>query len=147
MRSISTSPRETERLGFELARRLKRRRRGAAIIALEGSLGAGKTTFVRGALRALGVRRRVTSPTFILVKRVAISSPRRREFSFAYHADLYRIRSMHAARALELRDILDNPQNAVFIEWAGNAPRLLPRHTVRVLFEHGASEKERWITI
>ncbi len=147
MRRVSVSPRETEHLGFACARRLKRSGRGAAVIALEGPLGAGKTTFVRGALRAFGVRRRVTSPTFILMKRIAVPCSRRRNFSFVYHADLYRIRGTRAAQALGFREIFKDSQNVVFIEWAGNAPRLLPRCATRVFFQHGAREKERVITI
>jgi tRNA threonylcarbamoyladenosine biosynthesis protein TsaE len=64
---LTTSAAETEALGAELAREL----RAGDVVLLSGELGSGKTTFVRGALRALGVRGPVTSPTFTLARRYA----------------------------------------------------------------------------
>lgn len=75
------------------------------LVLLEGDLGAGKTTFVRGAMRALGVWEGVRSPTFNLIQVFATEPP-------VLHADLYRVPS---AEGIGLEDYLDT--HLCFIEW------------------------------
>ena len=85
------------------------------MLVLSGEVGAGKTTFVRAAARALGVEERVTSPTYQLARSYAgISRGRRVTVN---HLDLYRIEGMKNQDALELDDYLD-PRAITFIEWA-----------------------------
>src|SRR5437762_1121212 len=98
----SSSLEETQKLAAKTARSINKMPVGkrARIVALHGELGTGKTSFVQGFLRTSGVRGRITSPTFTLVKRYAVSFPRKRESThsnrekfYAFHLDWYRLHS------------------------------------------------------
>jgi tRNA threonylcarbamoyladenosine biosynthesis protein TsaE len=116
----TTSPEETERAGAELAATLA----PGAVVLVSGDLGAGKTTFVRGAARALGVTEPVTSPTFVVGHlfqgaRTAVA-----------HLDLYRLAGLHldlyrlAGLADEDPGLLDpyfGPDVVSFVEWPEHA--------------------------
>lgn len=102
---ISRSERDTMRLGMELGRLL----RGGEVILLEGPLGSGKTTLVKGMARGLGVGREVTSPSFVLEKTYEGRRPLR-------HIDLYRLQRDEAAEFCEALEI--HPDEVLVIEWA-----------------------------
>ncbi|MBM3256866.1 MAG: tRNA (adenosine(37)-N6)-threonylcarbamoyltransferase complex ATPase subunit type 1 TsaE [Candidatus Liptonbacteria bacterium] len=145
MRYVTTSARTTERLGQEITRETAHRfkkRTQALVFALDGPLGGGKTTFTKGIFKALGVRGRSVSPTFILLRRIKL-----RDKGSLYHADLYRLEDPRAIQALRLKEIFAAPENIVVIEWAKHAGRTLPKKTVRVSFEHGRNERERIIIV
>ncbi|MGI8422154.1 MAG: tRNA (adenosine(37)-N6)-threonylcarbamoyltransferase complex ATPase subunit type 1 TsaE [Gaiellaceae bacterium] len=113
MERTSSSPEETEQLGALVAAEL----RPGDVVTVSGELGAGKTTFVRGACRALGVLDRVTSPTFTIGHRyrgrVAVS-----------HLDLYRFTSVSAAEWGDLEPYFDDA--IAFVEWPEAAGDDLP---------------------
>lgn len=137
------SPRATERLGFEVTREAGEiKRPHALVIALDGPLGGGKTTFTKGIFKALGVKGKAVSPTFILMRHLRL--PRGRAI---YHIDLYRIADPQAIKILELREIFAAPGNVAVIEWAKHAARLLPKDAVWVSFKHGRKEEERVIIV
>jgi len=115
----------------------------AAVIALYGDLGAGKTTFTQGLLKALGDRGRVISHTFVLMKKFRLAGGQL--FSHAYHIDAYRFRGAEEAGALGLHEILTDPQAIVIVEWPERLAGLLPRTAVPIRFLHGKSEQERII--
>jgi tRNA threonylcarbamoyladenosine biosynthesis protein TsaE len=129
----SRSAAETERLGARLAAGLAA---GDAVL-VDGELGAGKTTFVRGACRALGVRVPVTSPTFTIGQRYpGARLP-------VAHVDLYRLGSLADEDPDLLTDYL-GPGTIAFVEWAGDrAPGLaaLARIAARVTLEHGGGDR------
>jgi tRNA threonylcarbamoyladenosine biosynthesis protein TsaE len=102
---VSHTPRETELLGAALATRLKE----GQIVLVEGELGAGKTTFVRGACRALGVTTAVRSPTFTIGHRYSGSAP-------VAHVDLFRVGDLSAEEPDLLLDYLRGDTIA-FVEW------------------------------
>ena len=149
----TASAQETKEFGRALAIKFIRERahpKNALAFALSGDLGSGKTTFVQGFLRGLGVRGSITSPTFVLMKKFAIRvNPRfnRRKSAFAYHIDCYRIKKSGELTKLGLKEILNNPQNIVLIEWAEKIKEVLPRKTIRLKFEHGKKENQRAIRI
>lgn len=93
------------------------------IVVLAGEVGTGKTSFVRAAARTLGVKERVTSPTYQLAR-----SYEGRDVT-VNHLDLYRLEGISSADALELDDYLD-PQAVTFIEWAEPALEALESPTV-----------------
>lgn len=141
----SKSPRQTQKIATGLARKiLKSRPHGSAIVfALEGELGAGKTTFVKGFARALGVKSHITSPTFVLLKgyRLQVTG-----YRFLYHIDAYRLKDYRDLIPLGIKEIMANPRNIVLIEWADRVKKILPRKYVKVHIDH-LSNKERRIKI
>jgi tRNA threonylcarbamoyladenosine biosynthesis protein TsaE len=107
------------------------------IVTVSGDLGSGKTTFVRGACRALGVEAQVTSPTFTIGHRykgrVDVS-----------HLDLYRFRGVSAAEWGDLEPYFDDA--IVFVEWPEAGAGALPPPRYEVLLEHGGGDR-RLVTI
>lgn len=136
---------ETRALARALASEVLRTRRGASAltIALVGALGAGKTTFVQSFVRALAIKQRVTSPTFLIIRRFPISK-KGSVFSNVFHIDAFRAR-MRDMKALGAEDILHNPGNIVLVEWADRIRAIIPKGAIWVLFEHDG-ERERHIT-
>jgi tRNA threonylcarbamoyladenosine biosynthesis protein TsaE len=124
----TTSPEETEALAAELAGRLAT----GDVVTVSGELGSGKTTFVRGACRALGVRERVTSPTYTIGHRY------HGEHGEVSHLDLYRFEDVSAAEWGDLEPYFDNA--IAFVEWpeAGAGVLPAPRFTVRLRHADGA---------
>lgn len=125
--------------------------KNAVALALSGDLGSGKTSFVQGFLRAAGVKKRITSPTFILMRKFQIPIRRPadkvRIFKTAYHIDCYRIQEPEELSVLGLRGIFQNPKNIVLIEWAERIKKLLPKNAVWLKFKHGEKENIRLIEI
>jgi tRNA threonylcarbamoyladenosine biosynthesis protein TsaE len=107
------------------------------VVTVSGELGSGKTTFVRGACRALGVEGPVTSPTFTIGNRY------RGRFDVS-HLDLFRFRDVSAAEWGDLEPYFDNA--IVFVEWPEAGEGVLPQPSARVHLEHGA-EGVRLVTI
>ncbi len=136
----SGSAAETESLGGKLALSLQ----PGDVVLISGELGAGKTTFVRGAARALGVSDPVTSPTFTIGQRYAAAAPVR----FVCHMDLYRLRSLTDEDPDLLADYV-GPDTITFVEWpeAGAAElTALGRLAHRVKLDHSGGDR-RVITI
>ena len=104
---VTHSPEETVRFGYELAQRLKR----PSLVLLEGELGSGKTTLVKGIVAGLGAAREeeVTSPSFTLVHEYGSDCK-------VYHADLYRVEGAREFATLGLDDMLEQ-QATVIVEW------------------------------
>jgi tRNA threonylcarbamoyladenosine biosynthesis protein TsaE len=114
----------------------------AKVIALVGELGAGKTTFSQGFLKALGVKRRVISPTFLIIRKYAVRS---KKHEYAFHMDCYRLNNSIELLSLGFKDILANPQNIVLIEWPELVKKYLPKNTVWIKIEHGDKPTIRYI--
>ncbi len=139
----TNSFRQTKKLANFLTRRFLRRRlkqKDTLILALSGDLGSGKTTFIQGFIRGLGVRNKITSPTFVLVKNYKLKAL---NYKCVYHVDCYRIKSAGELLKLGLKEILKNPQNIVLIEWAERIRRVLPKNAIWLKFEHGQKINER----
>jgi len=113
-----------------------------AIYCLYGELGSGKTTFIQGFARGLGITTRLLSPTFIIVRRYALKVPA----SFLYHIDLYRTQSMKDLEGLGLSEIFSDPHAIILMEWADRLGSLLPHKRTDIHFET-LSEDERKITV
>ena len=124
----SGSSEETEALAGRLARRLA----PGDVVLVSGDLGTGKTTFVRGACRALGVTGRVTSPTFTIGHRY-------RGAPDVSHLDLYRFRGLSAAEWGDLEPYFEDA--VVFVEWPEAGVGTLPPERARVTLAHVAPER------
>jgi tRNA threonylcarbamoyladenosine biosynthesis protein TsaE len=130
---VTESAAETERAGAALARGLER----GDVVLVFGDVGTGKTTFVRGASRALGVETGVTSPSFTIGRRYEGRLP-------VSHVDLFRLDSLDHEDPALLDDYLA-PDGVAFVEWPGAIlPVLEPRRiVVRVQIEHLGGDSRR----
>jgi tRNA threonylcarbamoyladenosine biosynthesis protein TsaE len=135
LRTETRSAVETEAVGAELAARLE----PGDVVILYGEVGAGKTTLIRGAARALGVVEPVTSPTFTIGQRYAGG---RLPIS---HLDLYRLEDLDGEDPALLDDYL-GPDGVAFVEWPAAGEGRLGRPALSVRLEH-AGEERRTIEI
>ena len=128
------SPEETEAAGAGLGATLK----SGDVVALTGELGAGKTIFVQGLARALGVGTAATSPTFVLVNEYRGRVP-------VHHVDAYRTTSLAELMDLGIEEMMDGDGITV-IEWAERVEPLLPARAVRVRIA-GVGDEPRTIVV
>ena len=125
MTIVSTSPGETEQIAAKLAARLAR----GDVVYVSGELGSGKTTFVRGACRALGVEGPVTSPTYTIGHR----------YDGVSHLDLYRFEQLTDADWGALEPYFEDA--IVFVEWPERGVGRLPPPRVSVELAHVDAER------
>lgn len=126
----SSSAEETERVAAALARELA----PGDVVLVRGELGAGKTTFVRGACRALGVEEPVTSPTFTIGHRYRGNVP-------VSHLDLYRYEGMSDAEWGDLEPYFAGV--IAFVEWPEAGADYLPKARISVELEHLGGDRRR----
>ena len=133
---ISHGEEETINLGLDFARSLK----PGDVVALFGNLGSGKTKFVQGICKGLGVHEHVASPTFTIVNEYRV-----RDMNI-YHLDFYRIKSLAEIRDIGFEEYLYG-NGICLIEWAEKGEPLLPAHRYDVHFSLGGNEQTREIII
>jgi tRNA threonylcarbamoyladenosine biosynthesis protein TsaE len=126
-------PRETEALGAELAAGL----RDGDVVLVQGELGSGKTTFVRGAARALGVTDPITSPTFSIGHRYRATN------TTVSHLDLYRLSGGLAEEDPALLDDYLGPGRIAFVEWPAREHVELSSARLRVTLAHRGADRRR----
>ena len=150
MKYDSHSVGETGKIAQEILGNLDSRN----VILLQGELGAGKTTFCQNVLGLLGATGPFTSPTFEIMKRYEVGKlkiqnlPAGRQgskFHFIYHFDCYRVGSRDILE-LGWEEIVGNPKNLVLVEWPEKIKDILPRDSVKILFEV-KGENERGIQV
>jgi tRNA threonylcarbamoyladenosine biosynthesis protein TsaE len=127
----SASAGETERIAAALALRLEAR----DLATVSGELGVGKTTFVRGACRALGITTPVTSPTFTIGHRYEGGSV------VVSHLDLYRFTEVSAAEWADLEPYFEDA--LVFVEWPEAGAAALPEPRLAVTLTHAGGDSRR----
>lgn len=136
---------ETKKIAEEFVKDLKPGKNGAVVIALRGELGAGKTSFVQGLARGLGIGRRVTSPTFVISKGYAVRSMRT-PFRSLFHLDFYRLSDEEDLAYVDFEEMITKPTALVAIEWAERILKAIPPSAIWITFER-IKEKERKIII
>ncbi len=104
----------------------------ARVVALSGELGAGKTTFVQGVARALGVMESVQSPTFVLEKIYSLDG---QPFQKLVHIDAYRLKGDEELRAIGWDELLASPENLILIEWPERVPGCIPADAIQIRFD------------
>lgn len=141
---VTNSSEATKQLAKTIANKLI----GGEVFALYGDLGSGKTTFVQGIARALGVREKVQSPTFVLVKQYKINSKLKNQNAKSkckiknlIHADLYRIKSAREVKEIGLVEYFNQPETLVFIEWPEVIEKNLPKNVIKIKFNHLKEDK------
>lgn len=139
---ITKNYKQTQKLGENLAKEILSGSisgigRGIAVVlCLYGDLGGGKTTFLQGFAKGLGIKQKVLSPTFVIMKK----------FGNFYHIDAYRLKNSKDAVELGLKEIFKNPENIVAIEWPEKINKILPKNILEIKFKF-ISKNERSIEI
>jgi tRNA threonylcarbamoyladenosine biosynthesis protein TsaE len=133
---ITKSAEETQNLAENFAKKLKY----GDFIAFFGNLGSGKTTFIQGLAKGLGIKRRIISPSFIIVRTYDL-----KPMTF-YHVDLYRTESLSDLVGLGIDQIVNDKSSIVALEWAEKMGELLPKKRIEVHFKY-INENNREIII
>ncbi|HET7035842.1 MAG TPA: tRNA (adenosine(37)-N6)-threonylcarbamoyltransferase complex ATPase subunit type 1 TsaE [Thermomicrobiaceae bacterium] len=135
---ISHSPDQTRQIGY----RLGRLARPGDIYLLSGQVGGGKTTFVQGLARGLGVRGSVQSPTFALAMEHA-GQAASGEPAILFHLDFYRLEGAEDLETFGYEEYLQAPEGIVAVEWPERLSLALPEAYLLVSFDHLAEAKRR----
>lgn len=133
---ISHSEEETKKIAQTMATEFKQ-----SVIALTGELGAGKTTFVQGFAKGLGIKEKIISPTFVLIRQHKIP----RFNKMLYHIDLYRLDISSQLKNLGIDELVNNHDNLVLIEWAERLNDL-PKNTIQIIIKK-QENNDRLITV
>lgn len=134
MKYISNCENETKRLGKEFAGRLF----GGEVVCLKGDLGAGKTTFVQGLMEKLVPKKRVLSPTFIIVRHYNVNQ---KEAENIYHVDLYRLGNYRDIEGLGILEFMNKKENIFLIEWPERFGENLPVKRIEFNFQIVGDDK------
>jgi len=126
------SVKETQEIAQQLAKKILKNLpagRQGIVIGLQGELGGGKTTFVQGFAKGLGIKEKILSPTFVIFKRFPIKERN------LYHFDCYRVKNEEDILELGFEEIISNPKNIVVIEWASKIKKIMPKGTIWINFK------------
>lgn len=138
MQKISKSTGDTQKIAKKFLDKIKskswqKKNKTACIVGLYGDLGTGKTTFTKYAAKILKIKRKVGSPTFVIMKRYPL---RHEMFKNFYHLDAYRLKNEKELLALGWKDIVANKENLVFIEWPEKVKKAMPRKHHKIKIKH-----------
>lgn len=137
LRFISKSGEETKKIGEILGSNLKKEKvflKRALVVGLEGNLGSGKTTFVQGLARGLGIKEKVKSPSFAVLKIFEIKPRQKNKFNHLLHWDCYRLEKPTKRELANLRfeEFLQNPNNLIVVEWSEKISKFLPKDYLKI---------------
>lgn len=142
MKIISKSEKET----FAFAKNFAKNLRGGEVLALTGNLGAGKTVFTKGLAAGLGIKKNITSPTFVLMKIYPVKI--KSKIKNLCHIDAYRVNSHKDLIAIGAEDYINNPETVTVIEWAEKIKKLLTKNIKNVTMKYlNHKDKNRIIII
>lgn len=141
MKFISNSEKQT----FNFAKKIASRLKGGEIIGLVGELGAGKTIFAKGVAAGLGIKKNITSPTFVVMKIYNIPASKIGIKSLA-HIDAYRLKKPKDLVAIGALEYLGRPDIVAIIEWAEKIKKALPKKIIYVNINNKGNNK-RILTI
>ncbi len=140
MKHITNSKSQTQKLAKNFAHKIVGYRKFnndcAIVVGLSGELGSGKTTFVQGFAKALGIKERIISPTFVILKKFKIQ-----DLKFLTHIDAYRIKNSKEILDLGWKDLLVSPENIILVEWPEKIKKIFPRQHFWLNFNHEGKSK------
>lgn len=138
---------KTEQATITLARQFAKTLRGGDIVLLEGELGAGKTVFVKGLAKALGIKQTIKSPTFVLMRVYKnIKVQEYKNIKNFVHCDAYRVENPQDIMEAGLADWIRQKDALIVIEWGEKILPILKKfNPVRIKFQHGKKRDERII--
>jgi tRNA threonylcarbamoyladenosine biosynthesis protein TsaE len=126
MKEVSKSVKETGEIAKIFLKEILRKEtkhQGSTVIGLVGDLGAGKTTFMQAIAKHLGVKDKVRSPTFVIMKKYPLKN---KKYNFLFHLDAYRLKDEQELLLLGWEEIINDKKNLVFIEWPENVSKIIP---------------------
>ena len=151
---ITKSAEETKKIGLTLTETLKRPiiLKQALIIALEGDLGSGKTTFIQGLAKGLKIKENVLSPTFLILKQFSLSEAglplaEIRSYKSFYHIDAYRLKNSEELLELGFKDLINNSENIIVIEWADKIKKILPKNILWINFKNLGKSRRKIVIL
>lgn len=146
MKFKSSSPKHTKKIARFLSKSLYDNfpAKKTIVLGLIGELGSGKTTFVQELGKYFKIKKKITSPTFLIIKNYNLNHIFFKKF---FHIDAYRIKTPKELDVLDFKKILKNKKNIILIEWADKIKKILPKNTIWINFEHGKTKNERIIRI
>lgn len=149
---FTNSPSQTQKLGEALAKRILKAgpKKKATVIGLTGDLGGGKTTFLQGFAKGLGIKEKILSPTFVIMRKFKIrvdSCSNSCRFVYFYHIDCYRTKKPKEILDLGFKKIVSDQRNIVAIEWGDRIRRILPEDTLIIKFKFVNKAKRRVKTL
>ncbi len=129
---ITKNYKQTQKLGEIFAKEISKLsiNKTAIILALQGNLGGGKTTFLQGFAKGLKIKNKILSPTFVIMKKFKIKNN-----SNFYHFDCYRFSKPEDILELGFKEIVSNPNNIVAIEWSEKVKNVLPKKVIKINFK------------
>ncbi|MEJ0001734.1 MAG: tRNA (adenosine(37)-N6)-threonylcarbamoyltransferase complex ATPase subunit type 1 TsaE [bacterium] len=131
---ISKNIKDTEKIAEAFLRELAEKKHAkAAVVGLYGDLGAGKTAFVKHAAKLLGVTRKVSSPTFVIMKKYPLKGKAHKTL---FHIDAYRLKNEKEIEILGWKDIISSKENLIFIEWPERVQKAMPKGHSRIAIAH-----------
>lgn len=131
---LTESAEQTQKIGKDIARKIiaDGKKSKAVVVGLKGDLGGGKTTFTQGFAKGLGIKDKILSPTFVILKRFQIKS---KQFKNFYHIDCYRLKDEKDLLELGFEEVISDPENIVLIEWPEKIKKILPKDTIIIEFD------------
>jgi len=142
---IAKSTMQTEKVAADLVKKIERHKnKKAVVLAMAGDLGSGKTTFTQFFAKALGIKEKITSPTFVILRKFQIPNSKSQtnskfkfqNFKTLAHIDAYRIENPKEILDLGWEEMVNNPENIILVEWADKIKKILPKDCVWVKFKH-----------
>jgi len=132
----TTGYKQTQKLGNDVAKKIIKlpSRNEAVVLGLYGNLGGGKTTFLQGFAKGLGIKENVLSPTFVILKHFKITKKTINYADF-YHIDCYRLKDSKDILELDFKKIIADPKNIVAVEWPEKIKEVLPKNMIKINFE------------
>lgn len=140
MKKLANNMEETAQIAGEFIEAVLEKGVGlekALVLGLHGDLGAGKTAFTKAVAKYLGVKDKVDSPTFILMKKYPIKSQKHK---YLYHLDAYRFDKEQELLDLGWEEIINDKDNLVLIEWPDNVSGVMPVESFKINITHHADE-------
>lgn len=110
-----------------------RNKTGATVVALSGELGAGKTTLTAAIGKQLGIKQKLASPTFILLKSHKIKNT---NWKALHHIDAYRLTKPAEVNHINWEELTADPDNLIFLEWPEQIGEFLPKKAIRMTLKH-----------
>jgi len=133
---------ETQKIAIGLSIEIQKtmtNNKKAVVLGLIGDLGGGKTTFLQGFAKGLGIKEKITSPTFVLLKRYQFDNNSKN----FYHIDCYRMQSPKEMEELGWKEITENPNNIIAVEWANKILKILPENSFFLNFDFIDGKKRK----